>query len=98
MVITPLRNLIKTVDPSNDVILHFQLEDPLGFARISCRITEGANKSNVYIASSYPAAPMYIGEFIHKIYLVILNKFGLLRNLSEFTTMIKKETEILYSL
>lgn len=97
-VIKPLRNLIKTVDPSNDVILHFQLEDPLGFARISCRITEGANKSNLYIASSYPAAPMYIGEFIHKIYLIILHKFGLIKNLSEFTTMIKKETEILYSL
>lgn len=98
MVIKPLRNLIKTADPSNDVILHFQLDRPLEGVRISCGITEGTNKSNLYIASSYPAAPIYIGEFIHRIYLVILHNFGLIRNLSEFTKMIKKESEILYSL
>lgn len=97
-VIKPLRNLIKLLDPSNDVILHFKLEHPVEGAQISCTITKGTNKSNIYINSCYPAAPMYIGEFIHKIYLVVLHNFGLIRNLSEFTTMIKEETKILYSL
>ncbi len=95
-VITPLRNLIKAVDSSNDIKLDFQLDHQA--AQISCDITEGTNKSNIYIASSYPAAPMYIGEFIHKIYLMVLLKFNLIRNLSEFRSMIKEETKILYSL
>lgn len=97
-VIKPLRNLIKIVNPSNDVILNFQLDHPLGGVQISYWIKEGPNKLNTYIDSIYPAAPMYIGEFIYKIYLAVLHNFGLIRNLSEFTTMIKEETKILYSL
>lgn len=97
-VIKPLRNLIKIVNPSNDVILNFQLDHPLGGVQISYWIKKGPNKLNTYIDSIYPAAPMYIGEFIYKIYLAVLHNFDLIRNLSEFTTMIKEETKILYSL
>lgn len=97
-VVEPLRNLIKSIDSSNDIVLKPQLDEPLGAKQIWCDIVNGEDDTLSFVDSSLPAAPMYMGRFIHKIYLIVLHKLGLIKDLSEFTSMIKEETKILYSL